>query len=183
MAPTSPEWMTTANLIMIALAMVLVIAAILHGARQRSRRDAAIEEREEREDALVERTETATKVDVPVGTVEALPTETPPVETPPVETRAVAPAPPPLAEVAPVVADADELGQLKGVGPKLAARLAELGYTRFDQVAALTTDAAEALDAQLGTFKGRLTRDRWIEQAGYLAKGDRAGFEAAFGKL
>jgi predicted flap endonuclease-1-like 5' DNA nuclease len=178
MPPTSPEWMTTANLIIIALAMVLVVVAILYGARQSSRRNAAIEERNEHEDALIERTEAAHEV------ADA------PVETPP-----VAPAPPPLTEVAPVVAavppvaatpvvtNANELGQLKGVGPKLAARLAELGYTSFDQIAALTPVEADALDAQLGTFKGRLTRDRWIEQADYLAKNDRAGFEAAFGKL
>ena len=36
---------------------------------------------------------------------------------------------------------------------------------------------------QLYFFKGRITRDRWVEQAGYLARGDTAGFEAQFGKL
>jgi predicted flap endonuclease-1-like 5' DNA nuclease len=77
----------------------------------------------------------------------------------------------------------DDLTQMKGVGPKLAARLGELGITRYDQIAALSPSEADALDAQLGTFRGRLQRDRWIEQAGYLAAGDRAGFEAAFGRL
>jgi predicted flap endonuclease-1-like 5' DNA nuclease len=77
----------------------------------------------------------------------------------------------------------DDLTRMKGVGPKLAQRLGELGITRFDQIAALSPSEADALDAQLGAFKGRLQRDRWIEQAGYLAAGDRAGFEAAFGKL
>jgi predicted flap endonuclease-1-like 5' DNA nuclease len=72
---------------------------------------------------------------------------------------------------------------MKGVGPKLAAQLASLGYTRFEQIAALTPEQAEALDAQLGNFRGRLTRDRWIEQATYLANGDTAGFETAFGRL
>ena len=41
----------------------------------------------------------------------------------------------------------------------------------------------ETVDAHLGTFKGRITRDNWIEQAAFLAKGDTAGFEARFGKL
>ena len=72
---------------------------------------------------------------------------------------------------------------MKGVGPKLADRLAALGYTRFDQLAALDPAAVEALDAQLGPFAGRLARDRIIEQATYLARGDHAGFEERFGSL
>ena len=35
----------------------------------------------------------------------------------------------------------------------------------------------------LGTFKGRPSRDNWVEQAKYLAAGDTTGFEAKFGKL
>jgi predicted flap endonuclease-1-like 5' DNA nuclease len=77
----------------------------------------------------------------------------------------------------------DDLTRLKGVGPKLAARLGELGIDRFADLAALDPAAAQALDAQLGSFQGRMTRDRWIEQARLLAAGDRAGYEAVFGKL
>jgi predicted flap endonuclease-1-like 5' DNA nuclease len=112
-----------------------------------------------------------------------------PVILPPVtEVAPVAPAPPPLAPAEPLLTPAartseDDLTRMKGVGPKLAAQLVTLGYTRFAQIAALTPDQAEALDAQLGSFRGRLHRDRWIEQAGYLANGDTAGFEAAFGRL
>lgn len=73
--------------------------------------------------------------------------------------------------------------QLKGLGPKVAARLGELGITTVGQVAALTDDQADALDAQLGAFRGRMARDRWIEQSRFLAAGDKAGFEAVFGKL
>ena len=47
---------------------------------------------------------------------------------------------------------------------------------------AVANDAA-ALDAKLGTFSGRMGRDRWLEQARFLAAGDKAGFEAVFGKL
>ena len=72
---------------------------------------------------------------------------------------------------------------LKGLGPKLTARLAELGVTTVGHVAALSDDDAMRLDAQLGPFAGRITRDRWIEQARFLAAGDRAGFEAVFGRL
>jgi predicted flap endonuclease-1-like 5' DNA nuclease len=77
----------------------------------------------------------------------------------------------------------DELQKMKGVGPKLAGLLNSRGLTRFDQIAALTREEVDRLDAELGAFKGRLTRDRIVEQASYLARGDQAGYEAAFGKL
>lgn len=78
---------------------------------------------------------------------------------------------------------ADELTRMKGVGPKLAERLYALGITSFAQIAALTPEEAAALDAQLGDFQGRIHRDRWTEQAGFLAADDVAGYEAKFGKL
>jgi predicted flap endonuclease-1-like 5' DNA nuclease len=77
----------------------------------------------------------------------------------------------------------DNLRQLKGVGPKLAALLTGLGITRFDQIAAWGPEEIASVDAQLGTFKGRIVRDNWIAQATFLAAGDTAGFEAQFGKL
>ena len=36
---------------------------------------------------------------------------------------------------------------------------------------------------QLGAFQGRIARDNIVDQAGYLAKGDKAGFEAKYGAL
>lgn len=72
---------------------------------------------------------------------------------------------------------------LKGLGPKIATRLNELGITRVDQLAWLDDAEAQQLDAQLGVFQGRMERDRWREQARLLAKGDRAAYEAQFGKL
>ncbi len=77
----------------------------------------------------------------------------------------------------------DNLQTLKGVGPKLAAKLNDLGITRFAQLAALRQAQIEALDAQLEQFRGRIARDRLVEQADYLARGDTAGFEATFGNL
>ncbi len=77
----------------------------------------------------------------------------------------------------------DELTRLKGVGPKLAAMLNEQGITRYEQLASMDEAQLAALDARLGNFKGRLARDRVVEQARYLASGDTAGFEATFGKL
>lgn len=77
----------------------------------------------------------------------------------------------------------DDLLLVKGIGPKVAALLAGEGVTRFEQIAAWGNADIAAIDDKLGTFRGRPTRDKWVEQAGYLARGDRAGFEAKFGKL
>ncbi len=77
----------------------------------------------------------------------------------------------------------DDLLLLKGVGPKLVDALRGHGLTRFDQVASLSSDQVAAIDETLGAFRGRLARDRIVEQADYLARGDRDGFEAKFGKL
>jgi predicted flap endonuclease-1-like 5' DNA nuclease len=78
---------------------------------------------------------------------------------------------------------ADDLRRLKGVGPKFVARLGELGITRFDQLAGLNANEAAHLDERMGPFQGRLARDRVIEQADLLARGDVETFEETFGKL
>lgn len=78
---------------------------------------------------------------------------------------------------------ADDLERLKGVGPKLAAMLIDHGLRRFDQIAKLTDSEIDRLDKDLGVFRGRLRRDRIVDQADYLARGDLDGFEQRFGKL
>lgn len=77
----------------------------------------------------------------------------------------------------------DDLKKLKGVGPKMAALLNAQGITRFDQIARLSEGQVEAIDASLGAFRGRFSRDRIVDQADYLARGDIDGYEARFGKL
>ena len=81
------------------------------------------------------------------------------------------------------VGGADDLGRIKGLGPKLQALLPTLGISSFAQIAALSEADLAALDPKLGPFAGRPTRDGWVEQAKYLAAGDVAGFEALFGKV
>jgi predicted flap endonuclease-1-like 5' DNA nuclease len=83
----------------------------------------------------------------------------------------------------PAAGPADDLSRLKGVGPKFVAGLNALGITRYDQLAGLNANEAAHLDERLGPFQGRLARDRIIEQADYLARGDLDGFEERFGKL
>jgi predicted flap endonuclease-1-like 5' DNA nuclease len=77
----------------------------------------------------------------------------------------------------------DDLIKLKGVGPKLAEMLNQRGIRRFDQIAKLSPGQVEALDDSLGAFRGRFTRDRIVEQAAYLARGDIDGYQAKFGNL
>lgn len=109
----------------------------------------------------------------PASAAADAPTAAPPA------TDAEAPAPAPTA----ATPGAGSITQLKGLGPKIAARLGELGITQVDQLAWLDDAEAAELDAKLGAFQGRMERDRWREQARFLAKGDRAGYEAQFGKL
>jgi predicted flap endonuclease-1-like 5' DNA nuclease len=77
----------------------------------------------------------------------------------------------------------DDLCMLKGVGPKFAEALHKAGFVNFEQIAGLTPVEIERLDQQLGAFRGRITRDRLVEQADYLARNDIDGFEQRFGKL
>lgn len=121
---------------------------------------------------------TAARVGAPKTTP---PKAAPKAAAPKAASKAAAPKPAaskPAARSAP-----DDLRQLKGVGPKLVTVLNGLGVTRFDQIAGWSKGDIATIDAQLGTFTGRITRDNWVEQAGFLAKGDIAGFEAKFGKL
>jgi predicted flap endonuclease-1-like 5' DNA nuclease len=86
-------------------------------------------------------------------------------------------------ELSGVKESADDFSRMKGVGPKFATALHGLGFVRFDQLAHLTATEIERLDAQLGAFSGRITRDRVVEQAAYLARNDVDGYEQTFGKL
>lgn len=70
---------------------------------------------------------------------------------------------------------ADDLKLLKGVGPKLEQTLNDLGFFHFDQIAAWGAAEVAWVDSRL-TFKGRIQRDGWIEQAGKLAAGDETDF-------
>ena len=154
--------LTSVHLIWIVVLAVLVIAGIVYGVRLRRGRIEA-------ERQVVEHAEQAG------------------VQPRPAAEDGVAPAPAsaPIPDPAPSTGGAADgpVTQLKGLGPKVAARLGELGIANVGQLAALDHDAAQRLDAQLGGFSGRLERDRWVEQARFLAAGDVKGFEAVFGRL
>ncbi|MBZ9937125.1 polyhydroxyalkanoate depolymerase [Mesorhizobium sp. BR1-1-16] len=63
---------------------------------------------------------------------------------------------------------ADDLKEIAGVGPKLEQTLNAIGIFHFWQLAGLTAAQIEELDGRLA-FKGRIARDRWVEQAAELA--------------
>ncbi|WP_295445815.1 hypothetical protein [Sphingorhabdus sp. EL138] len=77
----------------------------------------------------------------------------------------------------------DNLELIKGLGPKVNNLLKGLGVTSFAQVANWTAADVADIDAKLGAFAGRITRDNWIDQAQLLAAGDVAGFEQKYGAL
>lgn len=180
--------LTTIHLILIALLALVVIGIIVLASRVRSKG------RHQRHDSAEASERLAELHDVRPAAAPVPPpaTDTPVVATAPLDANPatlaadiVPPgkAPAPIGRVLPEDTGGDDLTRMKGVGPKLATRLAELGFGRFAAIAALDATGADALDAQLGNFKGRLARDRVVEQAGYLAKGDVAGFESVFGRL
>lgn len=71
---------------------------------------------------------------------------------------------------------ADDLKMIKGVGPKLELMLNELGFYHFDQIAAWSADEVAWVDQNLKGFKGRVSRDNWVEQATTLAAGGATEF-------
>ena len=58
----------------------------------------------------------------------------------------------------------DDLAKLTGVGPQIVKKLNEHGVFHYWQIAAMTKDDADKLDADL-KFNGRVARDNWVDQA------------------
>ena len=77
--------------------------------------------------------------------------------------------------------DADDLKLISGVGPVLERRINALGITKWSQVAALTPEQIELLEGSLN-FRGRVSRDNWLQQAEVLARGGEAEYVRVFGK-
>jgi NADH-quinone oxidoreductase subunit E len=72
---------------------------------------------------------------------------------------------------APRAGGPDDLKLIRGVGPKLEALLHSLGFFHFDQIAAWTAGELAWVDENLEGFRGRASRDGWVEQARILAAG------------
>ncbi|MBN9886571.1 50S ribosomal protein L21 [Salipiger abyssi] len=74
----------------------------------------------------------------------------------------------PKAKATTAAAGADDLKKLSGVGPALEKKLHEAGVTSFAQIAAWTEADIAEMDEKL-SFKGRIEREGWIDQAKDLA--------------
>lgn len=113
------------------------------------------------------------EVPVELALVEEAPAPAAEVEAPAVEEAAAAAAD---ADAAPVAlfdapeGDPDDLKLISGVGPVLETKLHALGIKKFSQVANFTADDIARVDDAL-SFKGRIDRDNWVEQATTLAAG------------
>ena len=77
---------------------------------------------------------------------------------------------------------ADDLKMIKGVGPKLEKLLNSMGFYHFDQIGKWGQDELAWVDQNLEGFKGRATRDAWVDQAQKLASGEATEFSAKAAK-
>jgi NADH-quinone oxidoreductase subunit E len=75
---------------------------------------------------------------------------------------------------APRVEGPDDLKVIKGIGPVLEEMLHKLGYYHFDQLAGWTDAETAWVDQHLEGFRGRIIRERWVEQARVLVA-ERSG--------
>lgn len=76
---------------------------------------------------------------------------------------------------------ADDLTVIRGIGSRLAVLLNSIGIYHLRQIASWTEADIEEVDGRLGAFKGRITRDNWVEQARLLNDGALAAYQERFG--
>lgn len=175
-----------ANALPLILIVLAVVAIAIWALMRANRKARVIDQPGEslKKDVLDEGADRAARnqalIDAPPAAVaNPAPAPTPP----PAPSPPPAPAPAPAKTTAPpAAASADDLTRIKGLGPKISGLLTEMGVTSFSQIASWSDADIERIDAELGRFKGRITRDQWVAQARLLAAGDEAGFAAQFGQ-
>jgi predicted flap endonuclease-1-like 5' DNA nuclease len=64
----------------------------------------------------------------------------------------------------------DDLTRIRGVGPRLAQHLQELGVRRYEQIAELDPQTLDDPGHALAALRSRILRDGWIEQAAELQR-------------
>ena len=94
------------------------------------------------------------------------------------ETRVAGAGVKPDTRDAPDPSGADDLKLIKGIGPKLEKMLNEMGFFHYDQIANWDVQQVAWVDQNLQGFKGRVSRDNWVDQAGNLAAGEQTAFAA-----
>jgi predicted flap endonuclease-1-like 5' DNA nuclease len=78
--------------------------------------------------------------------------------------KAVKPAGPERLK-APRKGRADDLKEIEGIGPAMEKLVNEMGFFHFDQIASWSDADVALVDSEMKTFKGRITRDKWVAQA------------------
>ncbi len=180
----SPQEIQTAVLIGLGVILVMLVIWLLMRA---NRKTTIVGDDTHGKDVLDEGAAPAARNQALIDAPSEAKTPPPAVPAPePIATPAPAPAPAPVpapaAKQTPAPsAAADDLRKIKGVGPKLVAILAEQGITSFAQIAAWNDADVERIDAGLGRFAGRITRDQWVEQAKLLSSGEDTAFSEKFG--
>lgn len=87
------------------------------------------------------------------------------------KTRSKAPVKPKAAAKSkPATVAVQDLTAIKGIGPKMAAKLAEKGITSYAQIAGWNAATVRKMDAELGGLPGAIKRQNWVAQAKSLAK-------------
>ena len=69
----------------------------------------------------------------------------------------------------------DNLTRIKGIGSKIEEKLNNLGVIHFDQVASWNEGEIAWVDDHLA-FRGRIKREKWVDQAKVLAEGGETDF-------
>jgi predicted flap endonuclease-1-like 5' DNA nuclease len=59
----------------------------------------------------------------------------------------------------------DDLKHIRGVGPVIEKMLKEMGITSYRQIANFTKEDIDQVTAAMGSFRGRIQRDGWIDGA------------------
>jgi len=60
---------------------------------------------------------------------------------------------------------ADDLKEIEGIGPAMEKLVNSLGFFHFDQIAKWSEADVAVVDSEMKSFKGRITRDKWVAQA------------------
>ena len=76
----------------------------------------------------------------------------------------------------------DDLKKIKGVGPGLEKACNAIGIYHYDQIASWNADEVAWVDDNLLKFKGRVSRDGWVDQAKKLAAGEETEFSKKVSK-
>lgn len=82
---------------------------------------------------------------------------------------------PAAAPASPARRGRDDLKKIAGVGPTIERKLRRMGWTRYEQIAGWSAADIAAVDAAL-RFRGRIGREKWVEQAATLAAGGETEF-------